>query len=155
MKEWLEDEARRFFEDRSSIVSRIMSRTATLLIAANVLMDERKQLMEMANEMIGLRPSVSKPLLEAEFNSFLKQLGKPPLKADYKINLDRHGMSESDRIANISDIEIKFKELCRRNSIAPEEPLTPEMQKRAQQVISDLKQAAAPIEVAIKRLREK
>jgi len=46
------------------------------------------------------------------------------------INRAGPSMSESDRMARISEIETRFRELCSRNSIAPDEPVAEEMRER-------------------------
>jgi hypothetical protein len=122
--------------DESTRVYSSMSRAATLLIAANALIEERRQLMAMADD--------------------VSQLGPPFHVEGHTIPFGRSPvMPESDRISRIAEVETRFQELCRRNSIAPDEPVLDEMRESVQRVLSEKRRATDPLTAAARRLQER
>ncbi len=142
----LKEMARERIEDPFYQLLFSLAWASTLFIAANRPIEERWQLLAI-DEALGddLRPSISN-----------EQLGLKPLKPDLQELVDRRmgavRISESDRIARISEIETKFQDLCRRNYIDLDEPLTPEMQENVLKARAEKKHAIEPFELAEKNL---
>ncbi len=126
-----------------------LGQAAMLLLAANRPMEDRRQLM-MICESLGdaLWPPIRR-----------EQLGLGPLKLEVQQLIDRRmvasSLSESDRIARIAEIEVELRELCERNSINLDGPLTPEMQERVQQVQTEERRAIEPLELHFESLRRR
>ncbi len=125
-----------------------MLRVATVLIAANAPLEERRLLMEMAHSVSDLRP----PLTPLPLSPIVPSAVNQPL------HLGGQSVPEEDRIPRIAEIEADFLELCKRNSIALDQPLTDEMKERVRRVLAEreratdpLRQSLSPLEAAMEQ----
>ena len=144
MHAWTDERAREMWEDRCFKVSRTILRVATVLIAANAPLEERTLLMEMAKGLSDLRPPLPPLPLSPTVHSVVNQ----------PLYLGGQPMPEEDRVARIAEIEAEFLELCKRNSIALDQPLKEEMKERVRRVLSERKQAMSPLKQVLSQLEE-